>query len=91
MSLELAEEVSTVEDSDICKHIEKLVNEEYEILELSAQGGLDDEQRRRMQQIELYLDQCWDLLRQRRAKRAAGLEPGDARLHDPAIAEYFPQ
>ena len=80
-----------MEDSDIYKHIERLVNEEHEILELSAQGELDDEQRNRMQQIEKYLDQCWDLLRQRRAKRAAGLEPGDARLNDPAIAEYFPQ
>jgi len=80
-----------MEDSDIYKHIERLVNEEHEILELSVQGGLDDEQRKRMQQIEKYLDQCWDLLRQRRAKRAAGLEPGDARLNDPAIAEYFPQ
>ena len=80
-----------MEDSDIYKHIERLVNEEHEILELSEQGGLDDEQRKRMQQIEKYLDQCWDLLRQRRAKRAAGLEPGDARLNDPAIAEYFPQ
>ena len=80
-----------MEDIDIYKHIESLVNEEHEILGLSAQGGLDDEQRKRMQQIEKYLDQCWDLLRQRRAKRAAGLEPGDARLNDPAIAEYFPQ
>ena len=80
-----------MEDSDIYKHVERLVNEEHEILELSAQGGLDDEQRKRMQQIEKYLDQCWDLLRQRRAKRVAGLEPGDARLNDPAIAEYFPQ
>ena len=80
-----------MEDSDIYKHIEKLVNEEHEILELSAQGGLDDERRQRMQQIEKYLDQCWDLLRQRRARRVAGLDPGDARLHDPAIAEYFPQ
>lgn len=87
----LAEEGTTMEDSDIYKHIERLVNEEHEILELSAQGGLEDEQRKRMQQIEKYLDQCWDLLRQRRAKRAAGLEPGDARLNDPAIAEYFPQ
>ena len=80
-----------MEDSDIYKHIEKLVNEEHEILELSAQGGLDDEWRQRMQQIEKYLDQCWDLLRQRCARRVAGLDPGDARLHDPAIAEYFPQ
>lgn len=80
-----------MEDVDIYKHIEKLVYEEHEILELSAQGGLDDERSQRMQQIEKFLDQCWDLLRQRRARRVAGLDPGDARLHDPAIAEYFPQ
>ncbi len=80
-----------MEDVDIYKHIEKLVYEEHEILELSVQGGLDDERSQRMQQIEKFLDQCWDLLRQRRARRVAGLDPGDARLHDPAIAEYFPQ
>ncbi len=80
-----------MEDSDIFYHIEKLVNEEREILELAAQGGLDDEQCNRVKLLEQYLDQCWDLLRQRRAKRAAGLEPGDARLGGVQSAEYFAQ
>ena len=80
-----------MEDSDIFFHIEKLVNEEREILELAAQGGLDDEQYNRIKLLELYLDQCWDLLRQRRVKRAAGLEPGDARLGGAHNAEYFAQ
>jgi hypothetical protein len=84
-------EETMMEDSDIFFHIEKLVNEEREILELAAQGGLDDEKYNRIKLLELYLDQCWDLLRQRRVKRAAGLEPGDARLGGVQSAEYFAQ
>ncbi|TMD65064.1 MAG: DUF2630 family protein, partial [Chloroflexi bacterium] len=45
----------------------------------------------RIKQLENYLDQCWDLLRQRRARRAAGLDPGDARLHDEQTNEYYAQ
>jgi hypothetical protein len=44
-----------------------------------------------MRQIEIYLDQCWDLLRQRRARRLAGLDPADARLHDEEGLEHFAQ
>jgi Protein of unknown function (DUF2630) len=78
-------------DRDIIFHVEQLVHEESEILELAAQGGLDDEQRSRIKQLEGHLDQCWDLLRQRRARRAAGLEPGDARLHDEQTNEFYAQ
>jgi len=84
-------EETMMEDSDILNHIEKLVNEEREILELAAQGGLEEEQFNCIKQLEQYLDQCWDLLRQRRARRAAGLEPGDARLGGAQNAEYFAQ
>ena len=78
-------------DRDIFFHIEQLVNEEHEILQLAAQGELDNEQRSRIKQLEGHLDQCWDLLRQRRARRAAGLDPGDARLHDELTIEHYAQ
>jgi len=78
-------------DRDIIFHIEQLVHEEQEVLELAARGGLDEERRSRIKQLENYLDQCWDLLRQRRARRAAGLDPGDARLHDEQTNEYYAQ
>lgn len=80
-----------MEDSDILNHINKLVDEEQRLMYLIEQGGLTTEQQAAMHQLEAYLNQCRDLLRQRQAKRKAGLEPGDARLHDTDGAELFPQ
>ena len=80
-------------DSEILHNIEKLVNEEHELTQL-AEGdgeGLNDEQRARMQALEISLDQCWDLLRQRRARRSAGLDPNAAQPRDPEIVEHYQQ
>jgi hypothetical protein len=41
--------------------------------------------------LEVSLDQCWDLLRQRRARRNAGLNPDDATSRDPNIVEHYQQ
>jgi Protein of unknown function (DUF2630) len=73
------------------QHIEKLVNEEHELLNLSEAGGLDDTQHARMQELQVNLDQCWDLLRQRRARRDAGLNPDEAKVRDPEIVEHYQQ
>lgn len=80
-----------MDDSDVLYHIEKLVNEEQKLAQLKEQGGLTEEQRASMRQLAIYLDQCWDLLRQRRARRMAGLDPADARLRDRESTELFPQ
>ena len=80
-----------MDDSDVLSHIEKLVEEEQKLVQLQEQGGLTEAQRAAMRQLEIYLDQCWDLLRQRRARRKAGLDPADARLRDEESAELFPQ
>ena len=80
-----------MDDSDILTHIEKLVQEEQKLARLVEQGDLTKEQRASVHQLAIYLDQCWDLIRQRRARRIAGLEPGDARLHDEESTELFPQ
>lgn len=80
-----------MDDSDVLPEIEKLVIEERKLTQLVKRGGLTEEQRAHLQQIEVYLDQCWDLLRQRRAKRLAGLDPADARLHDEESMDRFPQ
>lgn len=77
-----------MDDSDVLPQIEKLVDEERK---LTQQGDLTEDQRTHLHQIEIYLDQCWDLLRQRRARRRAGLDPADARLHDEDNMERFPQ
>lgn len=82
-----------MDDRDILRNIEKLVNEEHELTQLAeSEGeGLNDEQRARMQALEVSLDQCWDLLRQRRARRDAGLDPNAAKPRDPEIVEHYQQ
>ncbi len=78
-------------DTEILKHIEQLVNEEHELLERREQGGLDETEHERVKALEVSLDQCWDLLRQRRARRSAGLNPDEAAERDPNIVEHYQQ
>lgn len=80
-----------MEDQDVLPYIEKLVKQEQKLARLHEQGALTGEQQTSMRQIELYLDQCWDLLRQRSARRKAGLDPADARLRDTDSEELFSQ
>lgn len=79
-------------DTEILKHITELVDEEHELENMAAQeGGLSEEEQARVRALEVSLDQCWDLLRQRRARRAAGLNPDEARVRDPGIVEHYLQ
>lgn len=80
-----------MDDKEIMQHIERLVNEEHELLNLAEAGGLDDAQHARVQELQVNLDQCWDLLRQRRARRHAGLNPDEAKVRDPEIVEHYQQ
>lgn len=79
------------DDSDILYHVKKLVDEEQQLVGLTEKGSLTEEQRATLRQIQVYLDECWDLLRQRHARRLAGLDPADARLRDEDSDEQFPQ
>lgn len=78
-------------DIELMKHIEELVTEEHGLTQQAQQGGLSDEGHRRMRQLEVSLDQCWDLLRQRRALRSAHLNPDEAKLRDADIVERYKQ
>ncbi len=80
-----------MDDKEILHHITELVNEEHELMNLAEGAGLDDEQQTRIKELEVSLDQCWDLLRQRRARRNAGLNPDEAKVRDEAIVEHFQQ
>ena len=80
-----------MDDKTILHHITELVNEEHELMNLAEGAGLDDEQQARIKELEVSLDQCWDLLRQRRARRNAGLNPDEAKVRDEAIVEHFQQ
>jgi Protein of unknown function (DUF2630) len=78
-------------DEGIHNRIEELVAEEHELYERSAEGGLSETEHRRLESIKVGLDQCWDLLRQRRALREAGLDPRTAHVRDPEVVEGYEQ
>ncbi|MBV8695273.1 MAG: DUF2630 family protein [Chloroflexi bacterium] len=80
-----------MDDTEILHHIQKLVDEEHELMGLKAQGKLEGDEHARIQALEVALDQCWDLLRQRRARRSAGLNPEDAHVRPPDIVEHYKQ
>ncbi|WP_026551012.1 DUF2630 family protein [Arthrobacter sp. Br18] len=67
-------------DQDILQRIQVLVKEEHDLRGGSParDGGTDPEQKMRLKRVEEDLDQCWDLLRQRRAKADAGGNPAEA-------------
>jgi hypothetical protein len=78
-------------DADILERISELVEEEHQLYTCGEQASLDDEQRARLHELAVNLDQCWDLLRQRRARREFGLDPGEAKVRDAATVEHYQQ
>ncbi|BCI55191.1 hypothetical protein NIIDNTM18_44690 [Mycolicibacterium litorale] len=59
----------------------KLVAEEQQLREAVQHGEIDEsEERQRLRAVEIQLDQCWDLLRQRRALRDSGKDPREAEV-----------
>ena len=80
-----------MDDPQIHGTIESLVAEEQTIWEREAAGGADDADRRRLEELKVSLDQCWDLLRQRRARRDSGQDPDSATVRDPEVVERYQQ
>lgn len=76
-------------DDDVLHSINHLVDEEHDLLHAAEHGGLDEAQRGRLHSIQVRLDQCWDLLRQRRAKREFGMNPDDATTRDASTVERY--
>jgi Protein of unknown function (DUF2630) len=80
-----------VNDPQIHGTIEKLVAEEHELWRREAAEEASDTDRWRLAEIRLSLDQCWDLLRQRRARRAAAQDPDTAAARPPEVIERYEQ
>ena len=79
-----------MEDQDVLSRINALAAEEHELFQrASGDEGLSDDEHKKLKSIELQLDQCWDLLHQRRARRNAGLDPEDAQVRDPSTVEGY--
>jgi hypothetical protein len=78
-----------VDDAQIEAVITQLVDEEHR---LEREGSPDDAGRaERLSSIEVTLDRCWDLLRQRRARRSAGLDPDAATERSAGTVEGYQQ
>ena len=81
-----------MEDQQVLNRINALVDEEHRLLTAHASGTpLSDEERQRIEQLEVTLDQCWDLLRQRRGRRHAGQDPDQAQVRPASVVERFQQ
>ncbi|HXB83164.1 MAG TPA: DUF2630 family protein [Candidatus Acidoferrum sp.] len=78
-------------DTQIHEHIEGLVTEEHRLLEHGDVSKLTKEDRKRLDEISVRLDQYWDLLRQRRARRDAGQDPDVAAVRSEEVVEHYQQ
>ena len=75
-------------DRSVRHHIEELVSQEHR---LQGQGSLSEDDRARLRGVQVELDQCWDLLRQRRALRTVGQGPDKAHMRPPEMVEKYEQ
>jgi hypothetical protein len=81
-----------MDDKQILDRIHEFVADEQRLRELHQRGELTgEEERRRLADLEVALDQCWDLLRQRRARIHAGQDPGEAQVRPPGEVEGYLQ
>jgi predicted nuclease with TOPRIM domain len=82
-------------DESIAGRIEELVAEEHELRSREEHDSVDAEalgrDRERLRSVEVELDRCWDLLRRRRARRAAGADPDEAHVRDAETVERYLQ
>lgn len=80
-------------DADILAAITRLVDEEHALRSGSTGGPqhAGSEGQQRLRTIEVELDRCWDLLRQRRARRAFGVDPGTSAAREAAVVEHYLQ
>jgi hypothetical protein len=78
-----------MEDQDVITSINQLASEEHQLFEKESRGDASPAERERLRELEVRLDQCWDLLHQRRARRNAGLDPNQAEVRDPGTVEGY--
>ena len=80
-----------MDDEQVRQRIEELVAEEHQLWDAEAAGGTSEEDRRRLQELKVSLDQCWDLLRQRRALEQYGRDPDAASPRSAETVENYEQ
>jgi hypothetical protein len=78
-----------MEDERVLDRINQLAREEHELWQREGRGEASETDRSRLKDLEVTLDQCWDLLHQRRARRSAGQDPDDSRVRDAKTVEGY--
>jgi hypothetical protein len=78
-------------DEEVLQRISELVEEEHQLESSHVGRGLASDEEERLRQIKVALDQCWDLLRQRRARRASGQDPDQAEVRSEAVVQKYRQ
>ena len=82
--------LARMSDGSIRQRISALVHEEHTLRDrLSSHEISADEEHARLREVEVELDQCWDLLRQRQAKREFGEDPDTAQVRDARTVEGY--
>jgi len=80
-----------VTDQELIGEIDDLVEEERQLHEHGQGRGLTAEEQERLTDVEVRIDQLWDLLRRRRARRRVGGDPEEEQLRDPKTVEHYQQ
>jgi Rad3-related DNA helicase len=80
-----------MDESEIIGRIDELIAEEHALRARAVGQGLSAEERQRLERLEGRLDQCWDLLRQRRARAEFGENPDQARARPISEVEGYRQ
>ena len=78
-----------MDDQQIVERINELAHTEHTLWEAEARGEASETDRQRLQELQVTLDQCWDLLHQRRARRAAGQDPDQAKVRPAQEVEGY--
>jgi hypothetical protein len=78
-------------DAEISSSIDELVQEEHRLWEAESRGEAGEAERRRLAEVKIALDRCWDLLRQRRALEEFGRNPDSAQVRSEEVVERYQQ
>jgi len=80
-----------MDDADIVQRIQELTEQEHALERAHVGQGLSPAELEQLHAAEVALDQCWDLLRQRRARRNAGQDPDEAAVRPEGVVEHYEQ
>jgi hypothetical protein len=78
-----------MDDDKVMERINEIAHEEHQLWEKEGRGEITDAERERLRELGVTLDQCWDLLHQRRARRAAGQDADDTSVRDERTVEGY--